>query len=163
MGAGKIAGGKIDHMSLWNKLAGSDYLALSVRIFVGAIFIYASIDKISNPAQFARIVYNYHLVPTELINLFALLLPWIELMAGIFIIIGIYKDGAVLLASLMVLSFIIALSINLLRGINIECGCFSVSSKATSNIISLLIRDVGLLVLTIYLYFSKSKRFSLLE
>ncbi len=146
-------------MTDWKKSLNNDYLNLLIRIAVGAIFIYAAIDKIANPAQFARIVYNYHLVPPDLINIFALVFPWIEIMAGILVVLGIGKEGAVILANLLVLSFIIALSINLFRGVNIECGCFSVSSNAKSSIISLLIRDVGLLVLTAYLFFSPSTRF----
>jgi len=143
------------------KTIDNDYLNLIVRLAVGAIFIYASIDKIASPAQFARIVYNYHLVPADLINIFALLLPWVELFAGLTIILGFWKEGGILLANLLVLSFIIALAINLFRGVNIECGCFSVSSKAKSNIINLIIRDLGLLALTFYLYFSRSSRFVL--
>lgn len=147
----------------WKKIINNDYLILLVRIAVGAIFIYASINKITNPAQFARIVYNYHLVPSDLINIFALILPWVEIAAGICIMLGIWKEGGILLANLLVLSFIIALSINLARGVNLECGCFTVSSKAKSNIISLLIRDFGLLALTAYLYLISRTRFCLIR
>jgi len=150
-------------MGNWKNILNNDYLSLLIRIAVGAIFIYASIDKITHPAQFARIVYNYHLVPSDFINIFALFLPWVELAAGICIIMGIWKEGGVLLANLLVLSFIIALSINLARGVNLECGCFTVSSKAKSNIISLLARDFGLLTLTVYLFINSRTKFCLIR
>lgn len=149
-------------MSDWNKFLHNDYLNLLVRIAVGAIFIYASFDKIFNPGQFARIVYNYHLLPTDFINIFALILPWVELICGISIILGIYKEGGVLALNLILVSFIIALGVNLIRGVDIECGCFTVSSKAKGGILGLLIRDLGLLVLTIYLFFNRSPRFSIM-
>lgn len=139
----------------------NDYLTLIIRLIVGGIFIYASLDKITNPAQFARIVYNYHLLPAALINIFALTLPWVELLCGIFLVVGYKQEGSVLILNLLILAFIMALTVNLFRGVNIECGCFTVSSKAKGNIIDLLLRDIGLLVLTLYLFFSRSRRFAL--
>ena len=141
----------------------NDYLILLVRLVVGGIFIYASIDKIINPGQFARIVYNYHLLPGELINIFALILPWVEFLCGLAIILGVYYEGSVMIMNLMVLSFIVALGINYIRGVNLECGCFTVSSKAKGSILELLIRDAGLLILTIYLYFVVSGKFRLMK
>lgn len=149
-------------MSWWQSLRQNDYLYLVVRLFVGIIFIYASIDKIADPGQFARIVYNYHMVPGALINIFALILPWLEMVCGISLILGIYKEGSVVIFNLMVLAFIIGISVNIYRGIDLECGCFTVSSKARGSAINLLIRDIGLLVLTIYLFWGKSKRFDLI-
>jgi len=148
-------------MTLNNKFLQNDHLGLIVRLAVGIIFIYASIDKIGDPAQFARIVYNYHLLPGELINIFALVLPWVEIVCGVFLIIGVYKEGSSLILNLMVLAFIIAIGINLIRGINLECGCFSVSSKAKESALWLLIRDVGLLILTAYAFLNRSNRFCL--
>jgi uncharacterized membrane protein YphA (DoxX/SURF4 family) len=146
---------------LWRRIIENDYLIFAIRIIVGSIFIYASIDKIIAPAQFARIVYNYHLVPGTAINFFALILPWVEFICGLSLIIGIWIRGASLLANFLILIFIVALSINLFRGVDIECGCFSVSSKAKTNIISLLIRDIGLMALTVILWHSRPKRFLL--
>ncbi len=145
------------------KFLDNDYLSLLLRLFVGVVFIYAAIDKIVNPAQFARIVYNYHLLPGSLINFFALLMPWVEVTCGVSLIIGVLSRGGVLLANLLTISFIMALGINLFRGVDIECGCFTVSSKAKGGILELLIRDIGLLILTTYLYINRSTRFCLLK
>jgi uncharacterized membrane protein YphA (DoxX/SURF4 family) len=150
-------------MKIWERLLHNDYLTLLIRVAVGLIFIYASLDKITNPAQFARIVYNYHLISGPLINIFALLLPWVEVIAGISLILGLYRQGGILIANLMVISFIIALGINLIRGVDLECGCFTVSSKARGNVLGLIIRDFGLLILTGYLFFSRSAKFNLMR
>ncbi|UCD94963.1 MAG: DoxX family membrane protein [Candidatus Zixiibacteriota bacterium] len=150
-------------MNGFNGFLRNDYLGLVVRLAVGIIFVYASIDKIAQPGQFARIVYNYHLLPGELVNLMAIIMPWIELFCGAFLILGIYKEGSVLILNVLVLVFIVAVGVNLFRGVDLECGCFTVSSKAKGAVLGLLIRDIGLLILTIYLFFNRSRRFCLIK
>ncbi|MFH2035791.1 MAG: MauE/DoxX family redox-associated membrane protein, partial [Candidatus Zixiibacteriota bacterium] len=132
-------------------------------LVVGLIFIYAALDKIANPGQFARIVYNYHILPGSLINIMALTLPWVETISGIALILGLNKRGAIYIINLMVIVFIIAIGINFIRGVNLECGCFTVSSKAKGQTLSLLIRDFGLLILSGYLFFSRAVRFDLIK
>jgi uncharacterized membrane protein YphA (DoxX/SURF4 family) len=145
----------------WRNFRDNDYLSLLIRLFVGIVFIYASLDKIAQPDQFARIVYNYQLLPGGLINLMALILPWVEIICGVFIILGIFYKGTVLILNLMVVVFIFAVGVNVIRGVNLECGCFTVSSKARNDALGLLFRDIGLLILTIYLWLNRSRRFML--
>jgi uncharacterized membrane protein YphA (DoxX/SURF4 family) len=140
------------------KVLSNDYLTLLCRIIFGAIFIYASLDKIAEPGQFARIVYNYHLVPGSLVNIFALILPVSELIAGLCLISGTLYDGARNYLLLLMPVFIIAISINLFRGIDLECGCFTVSSKAKSHGLQLIIRDIIYLIPGLVLLFSRSRR-----
>ena len=146
-----------------NKFMQNDYLSLLTRLFVGGIFIYASLDKISHPSEFARIVYNYHLAPGNLVNLVAIILPWLELICGISVILGLYKEGGIAIISLLTVVFIIAIGINVIRGVDLECGCFTVSSKARGNALSLLYRDIGLLAICVYAWLNRSKRFFLLK
>jgi uncharacterized membrane protein YphA (DoxX/SURF4 family) len=120
-----------------------------LRLVVGGIFVYASIDKILHPDQFARIIFNYHLVPAPLINFSALVLPWVEMLAGAFLILGIWPRAAGLVLTVLVVVFLVALSVNWIRGVNLECGCFSVSSKAKGAIGELILRDVLLLIAAI--------------
>ncbi|UCD17666.1 MAG: DoxX family membrane protein [Candidatus Zixiibacteriota bacterium] len=150
-------------MNSGSKLLHNDYLGLLLRLFLGVVFVYASIDKIVLPAQFARIIYNYHLVPAELVNIIALLLPWIELVCGVVLILGIYKQGSVLIINLMLVVFAVAVGINMFRGVDLECGCFTVSSKAKSNALVFFLRDLGLLAIGIYLTFNRSTRFNLIK
>ncbi|MCP4703235.1 MAG: DoxX family membrane protein [candidate division Zixibacteria bacterium] len=144
-----------------NKLLHNDYLSLITRLVVGGIFIYASLDKIVYPSEFARIVYNYHLAPGDLVNLTAIILPWIELICGLSVILGFYKEGGILIISFLMVVFIVAIGINVIRGIDLECGCFTVSSRARGSALSLLYRDIGLLAICIYAWLNKSKRFFL--
>ena len=134
------------------------WLGVVSRLIVGGIFVYASLDKIVHPEQFARIVFNYHLVPAPLINLFALVLPWVELGAGIHLVLGIWPRAAGTVLSALIVVFIVALSINWFRGVSLECGCFTVSGSARSGISSLLWRDVILFLLALQATFLAAPR-----
>jgi uncharacterized membrane protein YphA (DoxX/SURF4 family) len=150
-------------MTAWQKFLHNDLLGLAVRLALGLVFVYASIDKITNPADFARIVYNYHLLPGELINLVAIIMPWIEFVCGILLILGIYKEGSALIINAFIVIFAVAIAVNLFRGVDLECGCFSVSSRAKGSALSLLIRDMGYLALALYVLFNRSQKFQLLK
>ena len=150
-------------MSGFGKFLHNDYLGFLVRLAVGLIFVYASIDKIAQPAQFARIVYNYQLLPGELINLMALVLPWIELTCGILLIFGIYKEGSIAVLNILVIVFAAAIGINVIRGVDLECGCFTVSSKTRTDTLGLLAKDLGLFVLTAYLFFNRAAKYVLMK
>lgn len=122
------------------------YFIFALRLIIGVVFIYASLDKIAHPDQFAKIIYFYRIVPGSLINIMALLLPWLELITGMMVIVGIWEKSATLVIGGLLAVFIAALSIALTKGIDIECGCMSTTSRSRSPIISLLIRDVLMLV-----------------
>ncbi|KPL04501.1 MAG: hypothetical protein AMJ73_04165, partial [candidate division Zixibacteria bacterium SM1_73] len=89
-------------------------VVLIFRLVLGITFVYASLDKIAHPDQFAKIVYNYKILPGFLINIFAVTLPWVELLAGLFLILGIFTESASLLISLLLVIFLFAISVNVL-------------------------------------------------
>ena len=99
--------------------------ALIGRILLGAIFIYAGVSKILNPDQFAQAVMNYRIVPLVSVNLFAIVLPWLELVAGIFLLVGLFSVGSIVMIAVLMALFLGAIASALLRGLDISCGCFS--------------------------------------
>ena len=99
------------------------YLVVVARIVLGAIFLLASFDKISDPANFARSISNYHIVPFGLENIIAIILPWLELLIGMGLILGIMIDGSARISAYLMVMFILMISQAMLRGYNIECGC----------------------------------------
>ncbi len=107
--------------------------ALFARLILGSVFIYASIDKIIHPGAFAEAVYNYQILPGFLINLTAVVLPWLELILGLFLIIGFFQEGSVLIVTGLLVIFLSAMIFNLARGLDIHCGCFSTSAEGTNN------------------------------
>ena len=90
---------------------------------MGIVFVYASYDKILDPGKFARDIANYHIVPFGLENSIAIILPWLELLIGAGIILGIFLDGSVVLSGSFLILFIVMIFQAMMRGFNIECGC----------------------------------------
>ena len=134
-------------------------LVILCRLVLGGVFIYASLDKIANPAEFAKAIGNYHVLPFGLENLLALFLPWLELLTGILLIAGIMVDGATILIISMNIVFIFAISQALARGISIECGCFSVSTEGGSNIgFQTILRDFIYLIMAFIIFYRKDKQ-----
>jgi uncharacterized membrane protein YphA (DoxX/SURF4 family) len=121
-------------------------LQLLARLVLGGIFIYASLDKIAHPQEFARIVANYGILPDFLVTLPALVLPWLELFAGLCLVSGLWVRSAAFLLSLLLLVFILALGVNAFRGIDVSCGCFSTSASDTENAYVLIFRDLLILL-----------------
>ncbi len=123
----------------------------AARWILGIVFMYASFHKILYPAAFAEAVYLYQILPDWLVNLTALVLPWLELFLGVFLIIGLWMPGAVLISNLLFIIFMSALSYNMARGLDISCGCFSTSPTAGAADIWIVLRDGMFLVVSLYL------------
>ena len=102
-------------------------LVLFSRIVLGAVLIVASIDKILHPEAFAKVIGNYNVLPFGLENIIAIILPILELFVGCCLIFGVMLDGSAIITAGMMFVFIIALSQAMIRGIDINCGCFKVS------------------------------------
>jgi len=139
------------------KLLKNKTLIFSCRIILGSVFIFASIDKIFHPEAFAGILHNYKLLPDILIYFPALFLPWIELIAGAFLIAGIYVRGSTFILNALLLLFILAITTNIIRGINFDCGCFSTLPGESGSTYLLLFRDLLLLIPGTLLYLNYIK------
>jgi putative oxidoreductase len=129
------------------------YTSVVFRWAVGLIFVYASMDKLLHPSAFAVAIYNYKILPGSLINLVAITLPWVELVCGILLIIGLSPRAAAFILSILLLIFFSALSISLYRGIDISCGCFSVSTTADKIGISNMVKDLLVLAMSLQILF----------
>jgi len=125
-------------------------IILLFRTILGATFVYASLDKISNPGDFSDLIDNFHISPVLLSNMVALTLPWIELICGLCLIFGFMIRGSNILVFAMLLFFIFILSQAVYRGIDTHCGCFKVAealepSDFKKNLIKRIIEDIILL------------------
>ncbi len=141
-------------------LLDNSWIELASRWILGITFIYASYYKIISPADFAKIIYGYDLFPVVLINLIAIILPFIELVAGLVLILGIYPRSAALIINGMLFVFIITLSINFVRGHEFICGCFYVDETGYINASGQwIVRDLIYFVLGLYvLLYGRSRR-----
>lgn len=100
------------------------------RLILAAIFLLASVPKILAPQEFALAVFRYQLLPDAAINLMAIFLPWIELVAAVAVLFPRTSDGAAAILFGLLAVFTVAIAVDLLRGINISCGCFTLDPDA---------------------------------
>jgi uncharacterized membrane protein YphA (DoxX/SURF4 family) len=121
------------------------------RLILGGVFIFASLDKLIHPLAFAESLSDYQILPDGFINLTAIILPWLELILGSLLALGLWLPGAIVLLDLLLVAFFGALVFNLLRGLNVDCGCFSSSPTGNPSTLWYLIRDIGFLLLGGYL------------
>jgi putative oxidoreductase len=119
--------------------------ARALRIILGIIFIYAGISKILSPEDFAVIIDNYRILPFIFVKPFAILIPWVEVTAGACLVCGYFVSGGLLIIDILMIVFILAFVISLIRGIDIACGCFSLSLVEKKNVYYYLARDLLLL------------------
>lgn len=132
-------------------------IVLTARIIVGGILIYASASKIIDPGGFARAIDNYHIIPFGLENIMAIILPWLELIVGICLIIGVFIDGAAFLVIIMMVVFISAITFAILNGYNIECGCGLKPGELVG--IRKIIEDLIYLILALIILKRPNRRF----
>lgn len=137
------------------------WLTVRVQIALGAIFVVAAWPKIVDPPSFAHMIYNYRLLPGGLINVSALIMPWVELVAGLCLILGLWTRPARWLIAAMLVVFMIAIGINLVRGNAIDCGCFDVSAanltheERIRDMWMVLLRDAGMLLMCAQLWWAE--------
>ena len=105
------------------------WFQLVLRVALGAFFLWASLDKIAHPAAFAKIVYQWQVLGPVGSNLVAVLLPWIEALAAVLLIAGLWKRESAAVIAVLLVVFIGAAASVMARGIDVEnCGCTSVTA-----------------------------------
>ncbi len=138
-------------MSRFTQWRGHAWIALPLRLYLGGVFLLACHHKILHPSAFALDVATYQLLPLELVNLQALVLPWVELLAGLMLVLAFRTRAAALLINAMMVMFIAALVWALLQGFDMGCGCFA--SEGGDDPISwhTIVRDSVWLAMGLYI------------
>lgn len=132
-----------------------------VAVLLGAVFVYASLDKIADPPAFARIVYHYQVIgPGPRLgflpaNTLAVALPWVEALTGVLLIAGVWRREAALVAALLLLMFVVAVGWTVAHGIDVDCGCFTVRGEGRRAGWGLIAGDLALLGAALFLLRAK--------
>ncbi|MBM4355040.1 MAG: DoxX family membrane protein [Deltaproteobacteria bacterium] len=133
-----------DFMRRW----GIPSLDLAARIYLGGVFLFAAWGKVLDPYSFAVNIATYQVLPLELVNLAALILPWVELAVGGLLILGVFTRAQALLVNGMLLVFIAAIASALYRELDLgTCGCFASEEAAEDLSMSTVWRDVAWLAI----------------
>ncbi len=99
------------------------------RLFLAGIFIYAGYTKLSSPLQFAAAVEGYQLLTPNAAIWVAMILPWVEILLGIGLVLGIQIRYIAAITVAFLMFFVGVMLVTYLRGIEADCGCFGVGEK----------------------------------
>ncbi|HEU4520696.1 MAG TPA: MauE/DoxX family redox-associated membrane protein [Thermoanaerobaculia bacterium] len=139
------------------------WLTVRVQIALGAIFVAAALPKIADPPGFAHMIYNYRILPGPLVNISALVMPWLELLAGAALILGVWKTAARNIIAALLVVFLIAITFNLMRDNAIDCGCFDLSAAGKTHeerlhdMRMVILRDIGMLLMWAQLWWANRR------
>jgi uncharacterized membrane protein YphA (DoxX/SURF4 family) len=136
-------------------------ITLLARLILGGVLLAAGGLKVFKPTDSANAVAAYKLIPTELAHLIGYALPWLEVAIGLLLIVGFMVRPAAVLSGLIMIVFISAIASVWARGMLIDCGCFggggeidpSLASEVRMNYFIEIMRDLGLALAALYLYF----------
>lgn len=120
-----------------------------LRLALGVVFIWAALAKIADPGSFSSQIHNFRMLPVALENIFALTLPWVELVAGLALVANIVPRAATQLLGALLVVFMVAIVAALARKLDIDCGCFGTEDAAKTGWVTLG-RDVVFLALAVF-------------
>lgn len=151
-------------MNFAQEILRSRWLSVRMQIALGIVFVFAAWPKLLDPPTFAKNIWAYDIVPGALINLQALIMPGVELVVGVALVLGLWRRGAAIVAALMLLVFMVALSWALIEGNPVHCSCFEINAAPKTDAELLydlklvLARDIGLLLMSAYVIWERSLR-----
>jgi putative oxidoreductase len=117
------------------------------RLSLGGIFLYAGIVKALDVRAFAGSVANYQILPYQLNYLLAAGLPYVEMAAGLLLLVSRQVRSSALVLGVMDIVFMVALGSTIVRGLDIDCGCFRPGGEGHTTAQVALLRDMGFLLL----------------
>jgi uncharacterized membrane protein YphA (DoxX/SURF4 family) len=132
-------------------------IAVILRWSLALVFLYAAVGKLANPKLFAEQIDNYRLLPWILVGLTAVILPWLELFTALALLFGRWLRGASLWIMAMNLVFIVAIMSAMLRGLDIECGCFALQAETSRVGLQRLFEDILFLLAAGMIYWHTVK------
>lgn len=147
----------------WPERLTHPWLTIRVQLALGAIFVAAALPKIADPPSFAHMIYNYRILPAPLINIAALTMPWVELLTGLALILGVWVRPARWIITVLLVTFMIAIGFNLARNNAIDCGCFDVSAAGKTHeeriqdMWFVIVRDTGMLLMVAQLAWAEKR------
>ena len=134
---------------------GNKAVLLLLRAVLGGLFVYAGAVKALDPLDFAQHIRNYRLVGQELSFLAAVFLPWVEILAGALLIAGVWRRGAALTVSGLLVFFIVLTLVTMVRGIDVDCGCFGSLSRKSG--VGVIVEDALMLAMGLALLFDRKR------
>ena len=125
-----------------------DYAIAITRIYLALVFILSGLDKINDLNSFAQSIENYKLLPISMVNILAIIIPWIEVVAGGLLLVGIYiRENSIIIFTLL-LVFTISIASAVLRNLDIDCGCQGTFDGQKVGMLK-IIENVALIIVSV--------------
>jgi putative oxidoreductase len=107
-------------------------ILLVARVCLGAFFLYVGGEKLFRMDGFIRDVANYQIVGAPWDEVVAFTVAWLEIVAGLLLMLGVVRQGALLVLGGLTLVFMAGIGQAWARGLSISCGCFGASAEPTN-------------------------------
>jgi uncharacterized membrane protein YphA (DoxX/SURF4 family) len=124
---------------------------LLLRVFLGSVFVISGLDKIADMSVFIHAVINYQFIGTGIATLVATILPWLEILCGLGLILGIYPRTSSFIITLLLIIFTVLVGSAMIRGLDIGCGCFTQDLSANKIGWQKIAENIGMIIAGIYL------------
>ncbi len=135
----------------------SKWIFRLLRFGFGGLLIFASLNKIPHPYEFAAIIENYRVLGMGLSRWVAVWSPYLELCIGLLLIAGIWLDAASVVNAGLMSVFLVFVIQAFIRHLDIQCGCFTVESEGPIGFVKIL-ENVGYFlgsILLVYFVYRK--------
>ncbi|MEW6456973.1 MAG: MauE/DoxX family redox-associated membrane protein [Acidobacteriota bacterium] len=131
------------------------YILTGIRLLLGGLFLYAGLFKINHQEEFLSAIINYGIISNHqfMINLLSIILPWIEITSGVFLLAGIWKKSNALIVFVLLLIFSSAVLMAIKKGLSVDCGCFGFGVKVGWGV---FLRNILLLFLSFEILINES-------
>jgi uncharacterized membrane protein YphA (DoxX/SURF4 family) len=141
------------------------WLGTAARLLLGVVFVLAGLTKVGDLAASGRAVNAYQLMPFEVARVVGAALPFVEIAVGLLLIVGLATRAMAVVVALLLAAYIFGISSVWIRGLSIDCGCFSKGGQLAPgehpSYLWDLLRDIGLFVVAAFLVAFPRTRFGL--
>lgn len=110
-----------------------NWVVLAVRVLLGALFVVAGASKVGHADVFAAEIAGFRLLPAALIAPIAIALPFLEMLLGVYLILGLFTRTAAWIAVALFAVFDLAIASAVVRGMTVSCGCFGPSDATVTS------------------------------
>jgi uncharacterized membrane protein YphA (DoxX/SURF4 family) len=138
----------------------SPFATLLARLLLATVWLTAGFSKLAQDGQSrSEAIEDFHVLPRSAAQMFGIMLPWIELSLGALLLIGMWLPYAAGVSAVLLVLFSLAISINLLKGRDVECNCFGQLGQARISWAAVA-RNVALLAAALWILLVPSDYFS---
>jgi len=110
-----------------------DLVGLLARLVLGVVLLVAGGLKVGSPRGSARAVQAYEVMPFEVAEYVGYALPWIEIIIGALLVLGLFTRVNAALGTLLMVAFVVGIAQAWARGLTIDCGCFGGGGEVAAD------------------------------